>query len=122
MAADPQPQPTSSRCFRRITVLRKRFFSLGRGANGAQWVSAFCSVITAIAAIVAVFAFTHSLKAERIKAAEESIARLYPMDNEIERLYITTNFYDLHTRDLFRADEDGEKYHEFLKQAAKPND
>jgi hypothetical protein len=72
----------------------------------AQIVAAFCSCVTAVAAVVAVFSFLHSLKAERIKAAEDSVARLYPLDSEAQRLLVQHP----NVRLCFRQDNDGKKY------------
>jgi hypothetical protein len=87
-----------------------RFFSLGRGSNAAQWISAVCAIVTACAAVFAVRSYFHSLEAERARAAEESIARLYPMENEIERMLVRDNFYTPRFRRLFRDDEQGVLY------------
>jgi hypothetical protein len=78
----------------------------------AQIISAGCACFTAAAAILAVIQFFLSVQAEKTKAAEESVARLYAMENELERLHITSDYY---TRDLFQKDQEGKHYHELIK-------
>jgi hypothetical protein len=81
-------------------------------ANAAQWISAICSVGTAISAIIAVSAFMHAVHVERVRSAEESIARLYPMENDLEKLLMTS---EVDLRALFRNDRDGKHLEELMK-------
>lgn len=54
-------------------------------SNPAQIVSAVCAVFTAVAACSGVISFYHSIKSEKVRAAEETIARLYPLDVNVNQ-------------------------------------
>lgn len=111
---DPLSRSVLFRLERAVTEFLKGVFSLERTANGAQWVSAVCSVFVAVSAVVAVVAFIHSVRAEQIKAAEDSIARLYPMDNSFEAMIASTDV-EVNLHGLFWQDSDGELFHELQK-------
>jgi hypothetical protein len=72
-------------------------------------VSAVCSIVTAVAAIVAVVSFVVGVQRERVKAAQDAIARIYPMDTEIER-FLAAN---PSLRDYLRSDPDGKRWEKF---------
>lgn len=54
-------------------------------ASYADMVTAICSSTTVIAAIFAVVSYYHSIEASRVQDAEESIARLYPLDINVNQ-------------------------------------
>jgi hypothetical protein len=82
-------------------------------SNVAQIVSATFSGVSALISSVALIGiflaymnYRHSLDAERIKAAEDSIARLYGMDFEVQRTFLQYP----KVRACLRKDDDGKKY------------
>jgi hypothetical protein len=75
-------------------------------ANRAQWISAICSIFTAIAAVVGVISFYDSTQREKIKAAQDAVARLYPLDTELSRFLTDTPGL----RGCLRKDPDGTQW------------
>lgn len=75
-------------------------------ANRAQWISAVCSIVTALTAMRGVYSFHASTRRERVKAAQDAIAKIYPFDIELERLL--TDHADL--RAVRRYDPDGRRW------------
>jgi hypothetical protein len=82
-------------------------------ANRAEIVAVAAHVSLAVIASLGVYTFYHTLTAEKIQNAEESIGRLYPLD-----LNINQKLADYPTaRDCLRDDPDGERY-----RSLKPED
>jgi hypothetical protein len=75
-------------------------------ANRAQWVAAYCAIVTAIAAIFGVYSFYAATQREKLKAAQEAIARIYPMDSEVKGVLGRNNAL----RPLSRNDPDGSRW------------
>jgi len=91
-------------------------------SNWAQICSGLCAALALIGACIGVYfaysqvqtaiqTYEHAIQREKRQAAEDSVAKLYAMDNEIERWYTSTDFY---TRDVFRDDDSGKHYKELL--------
>lgn len=71
----------------------------------AQIVSACCACAALVAVVIGYYSYKHVLDAERFKAAEDSIARLYELDLATERLFVQYP----QVRDCLRKDNDGTK-------------
>lgn len=75
-------------------------------STNAEWVTAFCAVGTALAGVFGVYSYYDATQRERVRASQEAIARIYPMDSDIKRLQ--GQFDDL--RVLMRHDPEGEEW------------
>jgi hypothetical protein len=64
----------------------RRFFEKSRPASShADIITALCGTTTVIAAIIGVASFYHSVQISKLQDAEESIARLYPLDLSVNQ-------------------------------------
>lgn len=87
-------------------------------ANRAQWVVANCATVVALVAIFGVYSFYAAAERERIRAAQEALARIYPMDSEVKRIQSTNK--DL--RPLLRNDPTGDRWEHSVDKDAIRND
>jgi hypothetical protein len=92
---------------RPVTLIRSWITKADRQpSTWAQCFSAFFGFATVVAASVAIMSYWHSLDAERSKMAEDSIARLYPLDSDAQRLLAQHP----NARRSLRRDKEGEQY------------
>lgn len=70
----------------------------------AQWTSATCAIITAIVAIFGVYSYYYSSEKDRIKDAQDAVARIYTMDSAL----VQCELNDPRLRRLLREDSNGD--------------
>lgn len=81
-------------------------------SNRADIITAICSSTTVVAAFFAAVSFYHSLQVAKVQDAEESIARLYPLDINVNQ----TLGQNPQARKALHNDPSGALYHALSPQ------